>query len=84
MLTGYWEIVTANTGLPVNTLAEHALITPARCCLKNIGHVGSNDDVKSGRTISEDFSTEEILVETAFSYLKDISRILQTRFGLPA
>lgn len=81
-LSGYWEAVSANTGLPPGTIAEQALIAPARCCLKNIGKVGSREDAtcKAGESVST--TVEERLVETAFRYLKAVSGTLRDRFTL--
>ncbi|MFC2038233.1 hypothetical protein ACFLUG_00470 [Chloroflexota bacterium] len=82
LLTGYWEVVSANTGLPVKTIAEQALIAPARCCLKNIGQVGASDDTRPNKSVQIDLSIEEVLVEKAFVYLREISGILKSRFSL--
>lgn len=82
LLIKYWEVVSENTGVPVKTIAEHALVAPARCCLKNIGQVGAKDDIKLIQSMRIDLSMEEILVEKAFLYMKMISEILVTRFGL--
>ena len=83
LLIEYWQVVSDNTGLPMKTIAGQALIAPARCCLKNIGQVGASDDVKPGKEkIRADLSAEELLVEKAFGYLKQVSAILQSRFGL--
>jgi len=80
LLLGYWEDISRVIGLPVNRIAEQALIAPARCCLKNVGCVGANDDRRGegnggGRP-------EERLVETAFAYLRQLSQLLKSRFGL--
>lgn len=83
LLVGYWKVVSENTGLPLKRVAEQALIAPARCCLKNTGHVGASDDVKHPKTNSGiDLSTEEQLVEKAFNYLKRISEMLRSQFNL--
>lgn len=83
LLTGYWKVVTENTGLPLKKIAEQALIAPARCCLKNIGQVGASDDVKHSKVKPGiDLSIEEQVVEKAFTYLKQISEILVNQFDL--
>ena len=66
----------------VKSIAEQSLITPARCCLKNIGQVGASDDVRSEKAPQVDLSVEEVLVEKAFRYLGSISKILMTQFNL--
>jgi hypothetical protein len=84
LLIEYWTVISENTGLSLKTIAEHALIAPARCCLKNIGQVGASDDAKPEKAAKVDLSIEEILVEKAFEYLKTISRTLVTRLNLDA
>jgi hypothetical protein len=59
--------------MTVKEVAEQALIAPARCCLKNIGGVGAVDETASKEAVSCPVQPEERLVETAFSYLKEIS-----------
>jgi len=84
LLTEYWKVVSSTTGLPMKTIAEQALIAPARCCLKNIGQVGASDDLNPGRAKQVELPVEEILVEKAFGYLTGISGILRSQFGLTA
>lgn len=83
LLTGYWEVVSRESGVPIPRIAEQALIAPARCCLKNMGQVGASDE-KSPRAAVGDqsLSIEEQVVQKAFSYLGTISEILRDRFGL--
>jgi hypothetical protein len=83
LLSGYWKVVSENSGLSTKQIAEQALIAPARCCLKDIGQVGAVDDVVSQRTKSSQISSiEENLVERAFAYLRTLSQILKEEFGL--
>jgi hypothetical protein len=83
LLSGYWEVVSENTGLAAKQIAEQALIAPARCCLKNIGQVGAADDPITCREENTPASSiEERLVERAFSYLGTVSEILKDRFDL--
>jgi hypothetical protein len=84
LLIEYWTVISKNTGLTLTTIAEHALIAPARCCLKNIGQVGASDDAKPEKAALIDLSIEEVLVEKAFDYLKTISNILVTGLNLHA
>lgn len=81
LIVGYWEVVAANTGLSVRQIAEQALIAPARCCLKNIGRVGAAGE-NACKVESLNSTTEEQLVETAFSYLKTMSATLKNRFEI--
>jgi len=83
LLLNYWEVISLNTDLPTRTIAEQALIAPARCCLKNIGKVGASDDIAACEIKGSSSSTvEEQLVERAFAYLKALSEILKDKFGL--
>ncbi len=82
-LAGYWDKVTAGTGIEGKQIAEQALIAPARCCLKNVGKTGSaEDDLGSCKFAPAIGSVEETLVEKAFGYLPEISEILRRRYGL--
>jgi len=82
-LEGYWEEVSLNTSLPEQQIARQALIAPARCCLKNTGRVGAQDDEKARETkAGPDLTVEEQIVEKAFDYLKTVSQILKNRFSL--
>jgi len=83
LLSGYWEVVSQNTGLAVKQIAEQALIAPARCCLKNVGRVGASDDMAAGKTMGSPIATiEERLVEKAFGYLGELSAVLKDKFEL--
>ena len=83
LLSRYWEVVSANTGLPIKAIAAQALIAPARCCLKNIGQVGASDDTTAGKTRgSPSLTIEEQLVEKAFNYLGTLSQILKNKLDL--
>jgi hypothetical protein len=83
LLTGYWKVVSDNTGLPSRQIARQALIAPARCCLKNICAVGASDDIKGHKNKgASDLSVEEQVVEKAFDYLRQISDILRGEFKL--
>ncbi|MFC1976717.1 hypothetical protein ACFLWS_00385 [Chloroflexota bacterium] len=83
LLSGYWEVVSRNTGLAAKQIAEQALVAPARCCLKNVGRVGASNDVAAHDAKgSPDLTIEEQLVERAFVYLGTLSDILKDRFDL--
>lgn len=79
---GIWRKVAAVGGIAERTVAERALIAPARCCLKNLGRVGSADEAAAdaGGSSSGFSSIEESLVEAAFSMVAYLSEILQTRY----
>lgn len=76
----YWQVVCDNTSITAEQIARQSLIAPARCCLKNIEVVETQEkgcDDKSGRcSIS---SVEETIVEKAFDYLNRISIILKDK-----
>ncbi|HJX12680.1 MAG TPA: hypothetical protein VJ377_04040 [Dehalococcoidales bacterium] len=80
-LETYWEVVAANSDVTAAQVAAHALLAPARCCLKNIGAVGASGE-SGGNGATCDLKPEEKIVETAFDYLKEVSRILRKKFGL--
>ncbi|HEY32964.1 MAG TPA: hypothetical protein G4O10_07650 [Dehalococcoidia bacterium] len=78
-LSGYWGVVSENSSVSVKQVAEQALVAPARCCLKDIGAVGAPGE--QGR-VSMISGGEEQLVEKAFGYLSEISRLLRDKYGL--
>jgi hypothetical protein len=78
----YWGVVSANTDMEVRDVAKQALIAPARCCLKNIGAVGAAGESASREAVGCAMQPEEYLVETAFAYLKEISRELRERLDI--
>jgi hypothetical protein len=83
IISAYWQVISQNTGLSLNQIAEQALVAPARCCLKDISQVSTAD--KIGKQIAEKgqvFSTEEMLVEKAFAFLPELSQILRDKYGL--
>ncbi len=83
LLSGYWEVVSRNTGLSAKKIAEQALIAPARCCLKNIGRVGASEDATAcDPSGSLNLTVEEQLVEKAFAYLEILSDTLKDKFNL--
>lgn len=79
----YWQIIAQNTDLSERRIAQQSLLSPARCCLKNIGQVGAADEAscqvdERGRTSS----VEEGLVEKAFVVLQELSQILRDKYGV--
>ncbi len=83
LLSGYWERISEGGGIKLKQIAEQALVAPARCCLKNVGQVGSVDDSPKPKGATRPSATvEERLVELAFSYLKDISQMLKEKYQL--
>jgi hypothetical protein len=82
-LLDYWGVVSANTDITIKEMAERALIAPARCCLKNTGAVGALGETASDRAVGCPVQPEEHLVETAFTYLKQISGALRDSLHIP-
>jgi hypothetical protein len=78
-LSGYWEVVSQNTGLSLNQIAVQALVAPARCCLSDIGQSNTSDKKAGGCQIS---SHEEEIVEKAFAFLPELSQILRHKYGV--
>jgi hypothetical protein len=82
-LTDYWKIISDETGMPLKQIGAQALIAPARCCLKNIGQVSAQDDLKNHKSgLQINLSIEDQVVEKAFGYLRQISEKLQSQFNL--
>ncbi len=81
LLMGYWEVVSQNTDLSLEQIAERALVAPARCCLKNIGGE-TGAALESENKTCQLSSTEETIVGKAFAYLGEISQILRDKYGL--
>lgn len=79
LLEGYWGRV-SQAGVPVKTIARQSLIAPARCCLKNVGRAGGAEDSPlPARTVTG--TVEEMLVEKAFDYVREVSRRLKERYA---
>ena len=78
-LSEYWQVVSQNTDLSLKQIAEQALVAPARCCLRDLGQVDTAAKTVSECQIS---SIEEGLVEKAFGFLPELSRILRSKYGL--
>jgi hypothetical protein len=79
ILSNYWEVISQNTGLSLNQIAEQALVAPARCCLSDLGQVNTVAKTASECQVS---SIEEGLVEKAFAFLPELSQILRDKYGL--
>jgi hypothetical protein len=74
ILSNYWEVISENTGLALKQIADQALIAPARCCLRDIATETTG--------ICEIPYVEEEIVEKAFAFLPEISKILKEKFEL--
>jgi hypothetical protein len=74
ILSNYWEVISENTGMSLKQIAEQALIAPARCCLRDIA------TETTGKC--ETPNVEEKIVEKAFAFLPEISRILKEKYEL--
>jgi len=74
LLSGYWEVVSENTDLSLDQIAQQALIAPARCCLVELTIEATER--------SKVTNIEEKIVEKAFSFLPEMSQILKKRYGL--
>jgi hypothetical protein len=78
-LSGYWEVVSQNTGLSLSQIARQALVAPARCCLSDMGQSNTSEKKAGGCQIS---SHEEGIVEKAFAILPELSQILRDKYGV--
>lgn len=79
ILSGYWEVVSQNTGLSLNQIAMQALVAPARCCLSDIGQSSTTDKKAGACQVS---SSEEKIVEKAFAFLPELSQLLRQKYGV--
>ncbi len=83
LVTRYWDVLSRESGIDVKQIARQSLLAPARCCLKNIGSVGSSDEGKRRSSVGCPISSvEEQLVEKAFVVLRGVSGELRDRFVL--
>ena len=78
-LSGYWDVVSGNTGLSLTQIAMQALVAPARCCLSDVGQSSAADKEQGKCQVS---SSEEEIVEKAFAFLPELSKILRDRYGV--
>jgi len=79
ILSDYWEVISESTGLSLNQIAMQALVAPARCCLSDTGQVNPVIKMAGECPVS---SIEEGLVEKAFAFLPELSRILRDKYGV--
>jgi hypothetical protein len=81
-LLWYWQVITENSGIPTRRIAEQALLAPARCCLKN--NIERETITESRMVSGEEYDAtpEELMVETAFKYLKNVSSNLKKHLRL--
>ncbi|MDY6856337.1 MAG: hypothetical protein SWO11_16885 [Thermodesulfobacteriota bacterium] len=82
-LSSYWDSIAESSDISMREIALQALISPAQCCIKytdkneagnNTGHYEPGSFHAPG--------IEERIVEKAFSYVRQISKILQDGFNL--
>jgi hypothetical protein len=74
LLSSYWEIISENTSISLDQIAEQALVAPARCCLVELT-IEAAERAKTS-------NIEERIVEKAFAFLPELSQILKKRYGL--
>ena len=74
ILSSYWNVVSENTDLSLDQIAEQALIAPARCCLVELTIEAAERSKTS--------NIEEKIVEKAFSFLSELSQILKRKYRL--
>ena len=83
LVTEYWEVVAQNTDLSAKQIAEQALVAPARCCLRDIGQQSASEGISNEMAGECQVSTaEEMIVEKAFAFLPEITRILREVYSL--
>ena len=79
ILSDYWKVISESTGLSLNQIAMQALVAPARCCLSDTGQVSTGGKMAGECQVS---STEEGLVEKAFTFLPELAQILRDKYGV--
>jgi len=79
ILSNYWEVISESTGLSLHQIAMQALVAPARCCLKDIGQINTPDKKAGECQVS---GSEERIVERAFAFLPELSRILRNKYSV--
>jgi hypothetical protein len=79
ILSDYWKVILESTGLSLSEIAMQALVAPARCCLSDIAQINTADERASECQVS---SSEEKIVERAFAFLPELSRILRDKYGV--
>ncbi|MDY6864149.1 MAG: hypothetical protein SV062_14320 [Thermodesulfobacteriota bacterium] len=81
-LIGFWEVIARNSGKSVRQIAEQAMIAPAKCCIKNVDKITTDDGLtKQNPNCCKVSDIEEIIVEKAFLYVRQISEILKAEFS---
>jgi len=79
ILSDYWEVISKNTGLSLKQIAMQALVAPARCCLTDTSQGNTVSKMAEGCAVS---SIEEEVVEKAFAFLPELSRIMRDKYGV--
>jgi len=82
LLSGYWDEVSKNTGIDCKQIAEQALLAPARCCLRIIADLDETEPSFSAQGDASPFSSEEEVVETAFTLVREVSVILRDEYRI--
>ncbi len=83
LLIDYWEAISRYSDLHLKQIAEQALIAPARCCVRQTGQSKKPEDTKRKKGLaSQTISIEEMNINKAFAYLKEISAILKARYNV--
>ena len=78
-----WESISKNTGIHSEQIAAQALISPARCCLRNPEQTGPARNPSCNLFVAKDEQTiEEKLVERSFNITKEISDTLKIKYHL--
>ncbi len=72
LLSEYWNTISEFTGVTLKEISDQALIAPARCCLRDLGAETNEQCSLPGN--------EEKIVEKAFGFLMEISKILKEKY----
>ena len=79
-LKRYWKTIAENSYLSERQIAKQALIAPSKCCIRTMELTTKGPGVDS---YAEQISgMEEIIIERAFLYAREVSDILRREFVL--
>ncbi|MBI2831230.1 MAG: hypothetical protein HYX79_03130 [Chloroflexi bacterium] len=77
----YWEAISRHGNIPIERIAEQALLAPARCCVRDLSPV--EEDCDAGENKGQcGIPLEERNVNKAFTWLREISAVLKHRYHL--
>ncbi len=80
LTSDYWEAIALHGSMPVEQIAEQALLAPARCCVRDL--VPEEDETAGQDSRTCGIPLEERNVNKAFAWLREISDVLKHKYHL--